>query len=176
MRINGVEVSGPNEEILVLPRKDQNIVFRAVAIPSFEEFEAQVPTPKAPGIRTKDGFKLDEKDPTYRQQKAVYSEKKIAYMVVRSLEPSNIEWETVNIDKPNTWLNWSEELKNAGFSEIEIGRIQNLVLQANSLDESKIEAARKDFLLGEEAALENSSSQNTEQPSTQSGQPVNDSE
>lgn len=153
MKINGIEVNGPNEEILVLPRKDQQLVFRARSVPSFEEFDAMVNAPVAPGVRTKDGFKKKENDPTYREQKDLYEKKRWAYMILKSLEPSNIEWSTVSMDDSNTWLNWENELKEAGFSSVEVGRIQTLVLQANALDETKLEEARKNFLLGEEAEL-----------------------
>jgi len=175
MRINGIEVNGPNEEILVLPRKDQNIVFRATALKSFDEFDALVPLPKAPGYRTKDGFKENENDPTYRQAKEQYDQKRFAYLVVVSLEPSEIEWSEVDINNPRTWMKWQDEFKEAGFSEFELGRIQQLVLQANALDETKLEEARKSFLLGEEQALqENTYSQSSEQESTPSGAPAND--
>jgi len=150
MKINGVEVSGPNEEFLVLPRSGGNIVFRARAIRSFEEFDALVPPPKAPGIRTKAGFTLNEKDPTYREQREYYDKQRYAYMVLKSLEPSEIEWTRVKIDVPGTWVDWKDEFQEAGFNEFEINRIQQVVSQANSLDEGKLEEARKNFLLGEE--------------------------
>jgi hypothetical protein len=72
-------------------------------------------------------------------------------MCLRSLEPSNIEWETVDIDDPGTWLNWDVELKAAGISDVEGQRIINLVMAANSLDEKKVEEARQAFLLGQVA-------------------------
>jgi len=172
MRINGIEVNEPNEEVLVLPRKNQDIVFRARAVKSFDEFEALVKPPKAPGYRTKDGFKTNENDPTYRQSREQFEQKRFAYLIILSLEPSNIEWENVNIDDPSTWLNWQTELKEAGFNDFELGRIQQLVLQANALDEAKLEAARKSFLLGEEELQGSTYSQSSEPESMQSGEPA----
>jgi len=149
MKIDGMEVNGPNEEILVIPRKDNDIVFKAIGVQSYEEFDALVSAPKAPGKRTKDGFKLDLKDPTYREQSDLFGKKRFAYTILVSLEPSNIEWETVKMEDPNTWLNWEQELRAAGFNEIEVQRIQHLVLEANCLSEDKLKEARERFLLGE---------------------------
>jgi hypothetical protein len=72
-------------------------------------------------------------------------------MCLKSIEPSQIEWETVDMDKPTTWPKWVDELQENGLSEVEVGRIINAVLAANSLDEKKIEEARKSFLHGQGA-------------------------
>jgi len=74
--------------------------------------------------------------------------RRIAYIVVHSLRPSEIEWDTVQLDNPSTWGNWETELKNAGLSEIECSRVLGLVLEANCLDEAKLRKARELFLRG----------------------------
>ena len=49
MKIGGVDPKTlPKEEVLVLPRGDQAIVFRAVGVPDYDEFDALCPEPKAP--------------------------------------------------------------------------------------------------------------------------------
>lgn len=177
MRIGGVEVNGPAEEVLVLPRLEgANIVFRARAVLDMEDFEALCPVPKPPGIRTKEGWKPNENDETYRQRVAQHGEQRFAYMVIKSLEPSDIEWDDVNVDDPSTWLNWSEELKKAGISSTEINRIIVCVMQANALDEAKLKEARELFLRGPVLDQNESYGQNTELENTQSGNPVNASE
>ncbi|TXH41121.1 MAG: hypothetical protein E6Q97_38170 [Desulfurellales bacterium] len=162
MKIGGVVVSGPNVEILVLPRPTNNIVIKAQTVADFKEFERMVPYPTAPGVRTKDGFKKDTKAPAYRDEVSRYESLRFAWMVITSLAPSEIEWETVNLDQPQTWLKWEEEFKKAGLSEVEINKITLTVMQANSLDESKLQAAREAFLLGQQVVASDISGQDTE--------------
>ncbi len=176
MKIGGVEIKGLNEEILVLPRLEgEDIIIRARAVTTMDDFEKLVPEPKAPGVRTRDGFKPDLKDTTYREKVERYNSQRLAYMILKSLEPSEIEWERVNLDDPSTWLNWDQELREAGLSEVEVNRIIMCVMQANALDEEKLKAAREVFLHGQEEEQEESSGPDTEQPSMPSGEPVSDS-
>jgi hypothetical protein len=172
MRIGGVTVAGPTQELLVLPRGEQTIVIRAQAI-NLDEFDALCPEPKAPGKLTKDGYVPMPEDENYRQILQNHNEKRIAYLVVKSLEPSEIEWDTVQVDNPRTWVNYVQDFKTAGLTTIEVNRIVQCVMQANSLDESKLEQARKVFLLGQVLAQKESSGQNIEPENTQSGNPVN---
>lgn len=172
MRIGGLKIEGPTQEILVLPRGDQNLVFRAQAV-NLDEFDVLCPEPKPPGKLTKDGFVPNIGDKNYREILERHNEKRIAYLIVKSLEPSNIEWDTVQIDNPRTWTNYVQDFKNAGLTTIEINRIAQCVMQANSLDEAKLKQAREVFLLGQMQAQKESSGPSTEQESMPSGEPVN---
>jgi hypothetical protein len=176
MKIGGRIVDGPHEEVLVLPRGDDPLVIRARAVLDLEEFDRICPDPKPPGKLTKDGWVPNKDDPTYKQMLEAQNAKRIAYMVIRSLEPSNIEWDTVKIEDPRTWLKYVEDFKNAGLASVEINRIIQCVMIANSLDEAKLEEARKLFLLGQRKELEQSSGQITEPQNMPSGEPVKDSE
>lgn len=148
MKIGGVKVS-PNVEYLVLPRPDGDLVFIARSVSVNEEFEKIVPEPTPPGVRTKDGFQRDYKDKSYHQQIEAREEKRMAFMVLKSIEGSDIEWDKVDMDKPETWVGWDKEMHEAGLSEYETNRIVNTVMAANSLDEEKIKAARASFLRGQ---------------------------
>jgi len=172
MRIGNVEVNGPNEEVLVLPRLSGDIVIKARSVSSMADFEKFVPEPKPPTILTKDGAKANEKDVTYKQKMDTYSSQRFAYLVLKSLEPSQIGWSKVNMEIPDTWLLWDKELREAGLADIEINRIVMCVMQANSLDEAKLVEARKVFLLGKAAEANESSGLPTEQASTPSGVPA----
>jgi hypothetical protein len=177
MKIGGVEIKGPAEEVLVLPRLEgENIVIRARAVLDMDEFEAQQPAPAPPGIRTKDGWKQNPEDKTYKQQMDQHGEARFAYMVLKSLEPSEIEWEQVDIDDPSTWLKWQDELKGAGISSTEINRIIVCVMQANALDEAKLKEAREVFLRGPVQELSESYGHAIELESTLSGELVSGSE
>lgn len=171
MKIGGVQIAGPAQEILVLPRGDQSLIIRAEAT-NLDEFDVLCPEPKPPGKLTKDGWIPDVDNENYRQTINNHNEKRIAYLVIKSLEPSEIEWDTVSIDNPKTWINYVQDFKNAGLTTIEINRIVKCVMQANSLDEDKLEQARKVFLLGQAQAQKESSGQITEQPIMPSGEVV----
>ena len=173
MRIGGVEVKGPAEEVLVLPRlKGEDIVIRSRAVMDMGAFEALCPVPKPPGIRTKEGWKPNDKDETYQQRVSQHGELRFAYMILKSLEPSDIEWEKVNTADPSTWLGWQDELKEAGISSTEINRIIVCVMQANALDEAKLKEAREVFLRGPVPVPSEYSGPDTELENTQSGDPV----
>lgn len=166
MRIGGIEIKGPNEVLLVLPRDDGDIVIKARAVLDMELFEKACPEPKPPSKQTKQGLEYDIDDDGYKQQLENHGKRRLSYMIVKSLEPSEIEWDEVDIEKPKTWDKWAEEFKAAGLSNIEANRIMQAVMEANALDESKLEAAREVFLRGQRQAQEESSGPSTEQATT----------
>jgi len=175
MKIAGNEVTGPAEEVLVLPRPTlacKEIVIRCKAVLDMEPFEAMCPEPKAKPVLMAGGFKPNEKDPGYLEQCENYAAMRFAYIATRSLEPSEIEWEKVKLDSPGTWTLWDEELKEAGLSVIEVNRVIMCIMAANCLDEAKLEAARDSFLLGLGAVPEESSGPATGHKNTPSGEPA----
>ncbi|MCI0559256.1 MAG: hypothetical protein MN733_12235 [Nitrososphaera sp.] len=176
MKINGTEVKGPAEEVLVLPRPTAiDLVFRAVAVSNMLEFESRCPDPKPKARLVAGGWKDWVDDPTYLEAIQKHGQLRFAWILLKSLEPSNIEWDTVDPKQPSTWLNWETDLKSAGLSQTEVNHVINCVASANSLNEQKLEAARQNFLHGVRMASEKSSYQNSEQPSTLSGEAASDS-
>jgi hypothetical protein len=175
MKINGVEVKGPAEEILVLPRPTaEDLVFRAIAVTDMSEFETKCPLPKPKAMLVAGGeWKKALDDPSYIQAVTEHGQLRFAWIVLKSLEPSNIEWDTVKKDSPSTWTNWEKDLRNAGLSETEINHVANCVASANALNQQKLDAARENFLRGLAKASENLSSQNSEPATTPSGEPAN---
>ena len=149
MKIAGRSVKGPNRVTLVLPREDdEDIIFVAMAVTDMTEFDNYLDQPKPPAHRTPQGVEYNHDDPDYVSQLMTYNLKRMAWLVIKSLEPSDIEWSTVVKENPSTWVNYATELKDAGFSDVEVNRITNIVLQANALDEDKLNAAREIFLRG----------------------------
>jgi hypothetical protein len=149
MRVAGIEIT-ECEELLVLPRPDGNpIPFRAKAVAIKDEFDRLIPEPVAPVLQKKGGKVSDLQDKDYLAAVSKRDDARFAFMCLRSLEPSQIEWEQVKIKEPNTWTLWTDELKEAGLSEVEVNRVVGLVMAANALDEEKISEARKSFLLGQ---------------------------
>lgn len=175
MKIGGVDPSKlPKEEILVLPRGDQHLVFRAVGVADYDDFNTLCPEPKAPGRLTKDGWEPNEKDPDYKTLMENYAARRLAWLIVVSLEPSAIEWDTVDVSKPSTWKNWDTDMRAAGLNQVECNRITQLVFQANCLDETKLKEARETFLHGQLLAQKASSGPSGEPENTPSGKPATD--
>ncbi len=156
MKIGGIDPKSlPTKVCLVIPRGDDNqIVFWAVGLPNRDEFDTQVTVPKAPGKHTKNGWEANVNEPGYKAAVEVYNKRWLGYLVVKSLEPSEIEWDTVKMDVPGTWTEWETDLKNNGLSQVEVNLILGLVFEANSLDESKLAKAREVFLRGPQATPE----------------------
>ncbi len=177
MRILGQEIKGPNEELIVIPRGDSQIVLKARAVLDYSEFERLCPEPKAPMILRPGGVKEQNfKDVTYIAAIRQRVTKQTYYMFIKSLEATpGLEWDTINMKDPSTWLNFEKELETSGFSQIERNIITRAVFIANNLDEQKIEEARQRFILSQEVQVSNGTSQKDEPTTTQSGGPANES-
>lgn len=148
MKIGGIDPKTlPCEEVLVLPRGDQQIVLRACGLDTFDDFNRRCPEPVAPRKLTKDGPADDTDDKGYQADLDAYQKRRLAYVVVASLQ--QIEWDTVKLDEPATWQNWEKDLRAAGLKQVECNRVLALVMEANSLDEKKLQAARDSFFHGQ---------------------------
>jgi hypothetical protein len=151
MKIGGVTVT-PCEELLVLPRTDgDDIPIRAIAVIVNDEFEKLVPEPKPPMLQKKDGNEPDYADKAYNAAMDIRGQQRFAFTIVRSLAPNNIEWNKVKPAEPRSCVYWQDDLLEGGLSERECNRVMGLVMAANSLDERKIEEARRSFLRGQGA-------------------------
>lgn len=175
MKIGGIDPKTLcNEVVLVLPRGEDKIVFRAVGLKDMDEFNTICPLPKPPGKFTKDGWVANETDPTYQQLMLQWGKKRLGYLVSRSLAPSEIEWDTLKLDDPRTWTHWDDDLKNGGLTQIEVNRVLGLVMEANALDEAKLAKAREVFLVGQAPMPPEFSGPVSEPANTPSGKPAND--
>jgi hypothetical protein len=177
MKIHGVKLDTPNEEVVVIPRKSGDIVIRAKAILDDEEFLKLCPTPTPPEVIRAGGARsLDINDKDYLKKMDDWAANKTHWMVLKSLEATEgLEWDNVNMSDPATWSEYSKELQVAGFSQLEIVRILTAVTDACGLNQDKIEEATKRFLAGQVATQEKLSSQSSEQKDTPSSEPVKDS-
>lgn len=142
MKVNGVVITPPSDQVLVLERGENEIVFIARAVPDWEEFKKLCPEPKPPVVQTKNGTEPDYKDEGYKASVVEHNKRLNAWLIIRSLEPSNIEWEKVDPQDPSTWTKWEEELTQSGLTQFEAGRVVQLVTEANTLNEDKIKEAR----------------------------------
>jgi hypothetical protein len=173
MRIGGVEVT-KCEEVLVLPRMNGDLVFKAVAVCSMDKFNDLCPKPEPPMRLKKGGVREPHLSDDYIKTVESWSQKRYAFICINSLIPSDITWDEVDYDKPNTWVKWMEELEAAGLADVELQRVQSLVLDANALNEAKLKAARESFLLGQGQEDETSSGLQTTPESSPSGKPASE--
>lgn len=153
MKLGAIQFDGPNEAILVLPYKGQTLVFKARAVLDYTKFDALCPVPK-PKMVQKPGQKAKpaDKDASYIAALEQWGEKRTSWTIIQSLKATpDLQWETVDEEKPETWNNYLQELKAAYFTPTDINRIVGLVFEANSVDENKLVEARERFLAGQEA-------------------------
>lgn len=121
------------------------LAFLAQPVWSLDEFQALCPVPVNRNyVFTKEGKQLDPESPAFRDDLATYYRKRWAWTVLKSLEPSNIEWDTVKANDPDTWLGIEAELK-ANLSIYEFAAVMKLIDEANALDADKLEENAKTF-------------------------------
>lgn len=154
MKINGRVISGPYTDVLVLPRgSNESIIFKIQAILDDKDFEKILPRPNPPYISEpgKEPYRNFE-DETFKAAINKWAEQKNHWLNIKSLSATDgLEWDTVKLSDPNTWKNWTDDLKNAGISEMEIIYLIRMIQQVNGLDQEKIEEAKKRFLAGQAA-------------------------
>ena len=151
MLYKGAKRAGPRIETLVFPRRDGEIVFNAACVTDYAKFDSLCPAPKPPML-IKPGKEAipDYADASFKDAQNVWGARKLHWMVLESLKASqDVAWETVDENNPETWGNYQTELKESGFSDPEIMRIVNLVIDACGLDQSKIDEATERFLAGQ---------------------------
>lgn len=154
MKLHGKKID-PATETLVLPRATGDLVFIATAVPSYENFEKLCPHPVPPTIkRPGEVDAQDTTDKAYVKAINLWAEYRTAWMIIESLKATpGLEWETITENTPASWPNFQKELESSGLSSNEVMRVINIVLDANGLNEKKIEAATKNFLAGAAAKL-----------------------
>lgn len=175
MKLFGKDPSADCVDYVVVPRNDGDIVFTVKPVYDFSEFDNLCPLPKAGTVHERGkGQRADTDNPRFKEKIAYYSMRKFAWIILESLrDTEGLQWETVQPDDPDTWMNYQKELVDAKFTDKEIAKIIETVLQVNSLDEAKLKEARDRFLAGRTTQQE-SSSQKEEQETTSSGEPAKD--
>lgn len=179
MKMHGKKVNAASEEVVVIPRRDEEFVFKARAVLDYEEHDKLNPIPQPPTRLLPGGIKQQNvESPDYKKKLSAWSARKYHWMVLKSLTLGTdwLEFETVDMSKPDTWANYGKELEEAGFSNVEVARIQEIVMDACGLNQSKIDEATKRFLRGQGRIPSSEPSLDSEQNSTPSSEPVNATE
>lgn len=150
MKLKGKKIEGPNEVPIVIPRHNRdNLEFVAVAVLDYTDHDKLNPMPFPPVRSEPDKAETPLlQDPDYLQAKQKWGERKTHWMILTSLAATpELEWESVDMDEPESWENYQEELKESGLSELEISNIISAVIQACGLDQEKIDLATESFLV-----------------------------
>jgi hypothetical protein len=170
MKLNGQKIC-PNEVPVVLPRPDEDVVFILKPVQDVKLFEKMCPCPLPPVKKMKDGEIISNfEDPQYKKAMEAWAVKKESWYIVKSVsETPGLEWESVKLEDHTTWNSWREELLDSGLNEAEVQRIYMGMLEANSLSESAMVAARKRFLASRQQEANASFCPTAEKNSTQSG-------
>ncbi len=155
MKIKGKVLESTNEIDIVLPRYNgPDIIFKATLV-DFSDLDDLLKIPKAPYILRRGKQIEDTDDKGFEEQCLQYLVKRENYTVAVSLLATpGLEWETVDLEKPETWKNCEEELLKSGLPKTEVAYIFSMVRRVNSLDQSKLDEARERFLLMKQEAQE----------------------
>jgi hypothetical protein len=167
MKIGGRAIDcGPKTIEIFIPRGEfGDIQFKFIGVIDDDEFDKLYPIPEPPrSMKVGVGTVMNVEDPTYKAQLANRGAARQDWFFLKSIAPSNIEWDTVKLEDFSTWGNWREDLKKAGFSVSEISTLYNAFAEANVITDSMIKEARQRFLAFQQGV------QSGEQPSPIIGQ------
>lgn len=156
LKIGGRVIDGPKTTILAIPREDNDIIFKFIAIGDDTEFEKISPEPIPPkyySVKEKKNITNFE-DKAYKDKMAIRATQKMNWFFLKSVAPSEVEWDTVKLEDPTTYGNWREDLKNAGFSIGEMNAIFEAFMNTNTVTEEKMTEARNRFLASQQGQPE----------------------
>jgi hypothetical protein len=147
MKINGKQITGPQTEVVVIPRGTEEHVIRAQAVLDFTPLDKLNPMPQPPSKLLPGGeTQLIVTDPKYQERLSEWAQQKTDWMIIQSLSATEgLTWDSVKEDDPKTWANYRKELE-ATFAPAEMNKILEAVMTACGLNQSKIEEATKRFL------------------------------
>jgi len=163
---------------VVFPRQGQpDIILTLQSVLDYSAFEALCPRPNPPERLFPGGDRqLLYDHPDYNKKILEWTTKRYQWMTLKSLEATTeLEWETVDILDPETWKNYSAELKQT-FTVVEINKLTETVIDVCGLNASKIEEATKSFLASRQEVHVLPLSQKEELKNMPSGEPAKDSE
>ena len=148
MKIHGKDIEKPSEEVIVFPRKNGNIVFKAKPVSNYEDFDKICPLP-TPGtiMRPGGGVSQDVENPEYKKKLDEWGTFKTHWMILKSLAATDgLEWDTVDMSVPETYENYLKELESSGITPVEVSKLFDIIQTACGLNQEKIDAATKAFL------------------------------
>jgi len=180
MKIKGKSIPQPKSILIPIPREgEETIMLTFEPVMNWTHFdtlcpEPNLPTETIPGKATKKV--TDEKSPfykTYLKKVEVYTKRQTDYSIVKGLMATeDLEWDNVDIDKPDTWKNWEKELEGH-FTKNECAVILNEIMMAGFPTEERRDEAKRLFTLQQLEEGRVFTSQKDEPNTTPSGEPAN---
>lgn len=155
MKLNGIVPKLEREIVIPILSDTVSLFFIAKPIASYDPFEALCPMPKPrmggePGKERPMTEASDYKEALKKHGQLFAEWVNVTSLVEVAGADGNreaIDWETVDLEKIDSYPNWRIELKESnGLSESDIRRIELEILRCNSMDDALIEKAKEDFL------------------------------
>lgn len=146
MKVNGLVATAPAPEIVVIPRKDGNLVFTCECVIDFDPFDKLCPKPTPPIVIRPGNIKsLDYEDEEYIKAIEEWGSNSHYYMMVSSIK-NCVEFDLIKLSEPATWKLMDEEFKKAGIIGVEYSTIIIGITTANGLNTRKLDEAKESFL------------------------------
>lgn len=149
MKLASFTPTGPNIVEAVIPRPNgQAIMFKCQAVLDYSDFDTLCPVPKPPvRVYSNGRQELDYDDAKYKEKSEKWGKFRLGFVLMRSLAATEgLEWEHAKLGDPETWLNIENEFRSLFMTDAEIRYVIECVMEANSLNEDKLDEARKSFL------------------------------
>lgn len=153
MKIKGKKIANPSPKYAIIPRDDEDIIFKITPVINLKDFDKLCPEPEPTRVIKPGGIEyFDHDDPSYKERLDKYSELQFAYICIRSIsETDYLEWDKIKLDDPSTWQYWREEIEESGLSKAEITYLMGEVTKANMIDEERVKEARDRFFSKKQA-------------------------
>lgn len=154
MKFAGIELKGAYSTFLVIPKGLVDVVFTVTAVYDRRPFEELCPKPKPPNVRLPNQKEASPDFTNADYLKAIndWQDKRHVWLCLKSLEDTEeLVWDRVDINNPDTYDQWEEELIEAGFTYTERVMLQNKILEVCGLSVDHIEKATDDFLASRQA-------------------------
>ncbi len=148
MKINGVSKLKENTQTYTVVRDGLDPIIFTLKPADMKWFTEIVEEPSPPMV-TKPGEPAvaDLSDPKYVEAMESYSLKQGQYFIISSISATEgLEWEKIDLAKPDTWEKFEEELDEFKLLPTEKAGLLQAITRANSLDQKFIDAKRDDFL------------------------------
>lgn len=176
MKINGKVLSAPSPVQVEIFRGEDSLTFVANAVLDYSEFDRLLPEPKPPLktiVATQTQYP-DVEDKRYKVAMEKYGKQRYAYMIIKALSGTpGLEWDEVDLEKPDTWEKWSTELRQV-MTQYEINTIISGILEANSPSKKRRKEAIGTFTLPPQDQVADQPTSPTDEPTnTQSTEPAN---
>lgn len=151
MKRNGKPIDAPKPiEVPILRAGEEPLIFKCATVLDYTEFFKVNPSPEAPTVRRPGQQPVtDVNDPDYQAAVSAWAESKTLWMFLKSMAATEwLEWETVDMSDPSTWGNYEKEMAAAGMTEIDCARVHHGIMEANGLNQLKIDEAFNSLLAG----------------------------